>query len=424
MVLRASQAIATEIDLGKVIARLVGLVLENAGAQRGALILSPKGELVVSATFGDGPTSIDEHQGRPLQDAVDVAQSVVLYVARTQEPVVLDEPSAVTRFSEDPYLRGATPKSVLGLPLLYQARLVGVLYLENRATAGVFNAARVELLALLSSQAAIAIENASLYANLLSENAERRRAEQEVRTLNSELEQRVEERTRQLKEANQELEAFSYSVSHDLRSPLRTIDGFSLALLEDHGETLESDARDALARVRKASLRMHELIDDLLALSRVARTEMVREPVDLSALSREVAAEIQKASPGREVTWVIADGLTAMGDPKMLKIALENMLGNAFKFTGKRAHAKVEFGARVEPDGRRAFFVRDDGAGFDMTYMSKLFGAFQRLHKVDEFEGTGIGLATVRRIIGRHGGQIWAESAVDKGATFSFTLGV
>jgi light-regulated signal transduction histidine kinase (bacteriophytochrome) len=230
----------------------------------------------------------------------------------------------------------------------------------------------------------------------------------------------LEETNRELEGANRELEAFSYSVSHDLRAPLRSIEGFSQILLEDHARGLDEEARGYLGRVRAASRRMSTLIDDLLDLSRVSRGPLRREVIDLSAIAREVAAELRKSRPEREVEFVMAGGLTATGDPRLLRIALENLLGNAFKFTEKRPRAVVEFGATG--DGRVAYYVRDNGVGFDMAYADKLFGAFQRLHPPEHFEGTGIGLATVQRIVHRHGGRVWAEGDVGEGATFYFTL--
>ena len=249
----------------------------------------------------------------------------------------------------------------------------------------------------------------------------RRRAEDD-RRMKAELERQVAERTTELNAANKELEAFSYSVSHDLRAPLRSIDGFSQAVLEDYAGRLDDQGRDYLSRVRAATQHMGHLIDDLIKLARVARAEMKRETVDLSALAGEVLAELQKRDPDRRVECRIEPGLTAKGDARLLRVALVNLLGNAWKFTGRQPQSRIEFGALRDTDGAPAFFVRDNGAGFDMTYADKLFGAFQRLHTSHEFPGTGVGLATVQRIVHRHGGRVWAEGAVGKGATFYFTL--
>jgi len=253
---------------------------------------------------------------------------------------------------------------------------------------------------------------------MLSQIQERDAALQQA---HDELEQRVEERTKELATINKELESFSYSVSHDLRAPLRSIDGFSQALLEDYGDKLDSGGRDDLQRVRHAAQRMSVLIDDMLNLSRVTRSAMRREKLDLSAVAKSIARELQEAEPGRQVEFVIESGLKAMGDSQLLRAAMENLLRNSWKYTSGHPSARIEFG-KNELNGKCPFFVRDDGAGFDPRYADRLFGAFQRLHAETEFPGTGVGLATVQRIIHRHGGEIWAEGAVEKGATFYFTL--
>ncbi len=251
---------------------------------------------------------------------------------------------------------------------------------------------------------------------------QRGRAIAEIRRLNADLERRVEERTAQLTSANQELEAFAYSVSHDLRAPLRAINGFSQTLLEDYGNQVDAEAQATLHRIRAATVRMAQLIDDLLQLSRVTRSEIQLRDVDLCQLVREVAARLYATDPDREVEVIVPQQRVVRADANLMRIALDNLLDNAWKFTSQRPAAEIEFGFQDQA-GRTVFFIRDNGAGFDKAYIGKLFGAFQRLHGSDEFEGTGIGLAIVQRIIRRHGGEIWAEGAVDQGATFYFTLG-
>jgi PAS domain S-box-containing protein len=247
---------------------------------------------------------------------------------------------------------------------------------------------------------------------------ERKRAEEEIKKLNDDLKRHVV----QLEESNRELEAFSYSVSHDLRSPLRGIDGFSQALLEDYADQLDEEGKDYLQRVRAGSQRMAQLIDDLLNLSRVTRSEMKHEKVDLSRIAKDIADGLGQSQPERDVEFVIAEGLTARGDERLLRAAMENIFSNAWKFTSLHPKGRIEFGV-AQRDGQPVYFVKDDGAGFDMTYVEKLFGPFQRLHLPSNFPGTGIGLATVQRIIHRHGGRVWIEGAVEKGATVYFTLG-
>jgi len=256
---------------------------------------------------------------------------------------------------------------------------------------------------------------------VLSDITLQKRAEIDILTINEKLEQRVAERTRQLEAINKELEAFSYSVSHDLRAPLRIVEGFSRLLQQKYGHALDETANDYLNRIRRASQRTNELVDDLLKLARISRSEIKSEAVDLSTMARAVIKELADATPDRVVHVEIEDGIVANGDPRLLRIMLENLLGNAWKFTQKVPHPCISLGT-VTQDGKKTVFVRDNGAGFEMGRAYKLFGAFQRLHRATDFEGTGIGLATVQRIITLHGGRVWAKGAVGKGATFYFTL--
>jgi signal transduction histidine kinase len=262
-------------------------------------------------------------------------------------------------------------------------------------------AEEVQMLQALADTTSVAIENVQLYAGL---------------------EARVHERTAHLEATNRELEAFSSAVSHDLRAPLRSIDGFSQVLIEDYSSLLDEQGRHHLGRIRQAARRMARGIDALLTLSRTTQAAVSREIVDLSQIAREIMTDLQAVTPERRSELIVPNGIMAMGDPQLLRIALENLLSNAWKFTAKRRQARIEVGTMHKPDGQIVYFVQDNGVGFEMSQAGKLFGAFQRLHGDADFPGTGVGLATVQRIIHKHGGQVWAEAVKDQGATFFFTL--
>ena len=304
-------------------------------------------------------------------------------------------------------------RSCAGFPLVVEDRCVAVLT-AYASELGFFDEDEVELFDGLAADLSFALEAMAL-------DEKRRAVEDQLRRLSEELEQRVQERTHELRAANAELEAFSYSVSHDLRAPLRAIDGFSQMLLSRYADRLDADGRQALERVRAGTERMGVLIDSQLELSRLARRPLELHDVDLSALAAEVVEELRDGEPERDVEVVIEPNVSAVGDKELLRVALQNLLGNAFKFTSPKPHASVQFG-RTEHAGQAAIFVRDNGVGFDMNHADRLFRPFDRVHSESEFSGTGIGLATVQRVIARHGGRVSAESAIGDGATFYFTL--
>jgi len=269
-----------------------------------------------------------------------------------------------------------------------------------------------------------ALEEANTSLRAMHETCEKNVMERtaQIQNLNAELEQRITERTAELKAAYEEMESFSYSVSHDLRAPLRHIGHFSRFLLKGHVESMDEEGKDYLHRIIAAGQEMESLIEALLTLSRVTRGEMQREPVDLSMIAHSVARDLSNRDPNRHVEFVIEDGQEIKGDERLLRLVMNNLMDNAWKFTGEREDARIEFGATQGPDGNKAFFVRDNGVGFDVAHASRLFSAFERLHPASEFPGTGIGLATVQRVIKRHGGSIWGEGDVGLGATFYFVL--
>jgi len=311
----------------------------------------------------------------------------------------------------------ASVRRVLAAPILFQREVIGLFAVANRATD--YSESDLETLE------RIARDMAPIFKARLQRDAEeraRRRAEEEVRTINAELEKRVQERTAQLEAANQELEAFAYSVSHDLRAPLRAIHGFSRILMEEYAPQLPGEAKHYLEVIHHNALQMGELIDDLLTFSRLSRQPLQKQVVAPAELA---AQALQDLSPEIEprIEIVVRDLPPSEGDPSLLKQVFVNLLSNAIKYTGRREHPRIEVGAQTRTDGQVAvYYVRDNGVGFDMRYVHKLFGVFQRLHHARDYPGTGIGLATVQRIVHRHGGRVWAEGEVNRGATFYFTL--
>ncbi len=545
-VIQISQAISQEIHLEQLVHKLMRIVIENAGAEKGILIVKVDNRLVIQAKGEIDREYVRTMQKIPVEESGEVPLSVVNYVARTQSPVVLGNAFHDKTYGADQYIATHESKSLLCFPIVHQGKLSGLLYLENNLASNVFTPDRIEFLKALADQAAISMENACLYSHLentvnelrqaqeslqkserkyrqivatanegfwevdenvktvfvnprmaqmlgyrpeemvgrpfedfvseedrpdhhlrienrrkgISEQYERRfyskegkvvwtlasstpmmdsenrycgsfalftditkrkQAEQAIRKLNEELELRVMERTAQLLTSNQELEAFSYSISHDLRSPLRSIAGFSRVLEEDYGDKLDDYGKDCLKRIRAASNRMGQLIDDLLNLSRISRGEIQKNKINLSVLAEDIFQNLQINEPDRQVECIIEPNMIVIADENLMRIVLENLIGNSWKFTRKKERAKIEIGMTLQ-DGKAVYFVRDNGTGFDMAYANKLFKTFQRLHSNQEYEGTGIGLATVRRIIHRHGGQVWAHGEIGQGATFYFTL--
>ncbi|WP_009632723.1 GAF domain-containing protein [Synechocystis sp. PCC 7509] len=309
-------------------------------------------------------------------------------------------------------------KANLVVPLLQGEKLWGLLCIHQCSAPRQWQDIEIDFINQIANQLGVALQHAELLTTLRLEIEERQQAEQREQALNQGLRQAILE----LKAVNKELEAFSYSVSHDLRAPLRSIDGFSQAVLEDCGEQLDPTGQDYLRRIRLATQRMGQLIDDLLTLSRVTRTDMHVESVDINRLASRICTHLQQTQPERQVEFTLQPGLVAQADSHLLQVVLENLLNNAWKFTSKQLQAKIEVGTRLETNGTTVYFVRDDGTGFDMAYSNKLFSPFQRLHASHEFPGNGIGLATVQRIVHRHGGRVWAEGILGQGATFYFTL--
>lgn len=368
------------------LAAMRAVVTERLGLLQQGIELRQAGEsdslraLVVSGT---GNAQMDRL--RAIADSMEAEEHRLLAVR------IADERAAARRARVTLFFSSGLDLLLLILMFRYFAR-ERTLRLETEATARSLAVARIEV----------------------------ERKSEEVNLLNVTLEERVRLRTAELEVTNRELEAFSYSVSHDLRAPLRTIDGFSLALEEDYADAVDAVGRDYIHRVRIGVQRMGQLIDALLQLSRITRAEIVREPVDLSGLAESVVAILRDQHPGRILDIRVDPGMRVHADPRLLRVALENLLGNAAKFTSKVEFPAIHLGFDAE---RKAYFVRDNGAGFDMHYKDKLFHAFNRLHGDKDFKGSGIGLATVARVIGRHRGIIWADAQVDRGATFYFTLG-
>ncbi|GAB4440122.1 MAG: hypothetical protein Kow00120_08160 [Anaerolineae bacterium] len=339
-----------------------------------------------------------------------VAGSVIEWLATHRAPLVEREVGEAGDWPETALLRKEGVRSRALLPFIVQGQVIGVLTVGSRQPAA-YAEDELPILTAIADQLALAVQNARLFAQVQRHAAE--------------LEERVRDRTAQLEAANKELESFAYTVSHDLRAPLRAIDGFSRILIEEHGPQLHEEAQHYLQRVRENAQRMGDLIDHLLAFSRLGRQPVEKQWVEPGALAREVVDDLRAQDPTRDITVTVGALPRCRADPALLRQVFANLLENAFKFTATRAAAVVEVGAYVDGDApdQHVYFVRDNGVGFDMQYADKIFGVFQRLHRAEDFGGTGVGLASVQRIVHRHGGRIWVEAKVNEGATFFFTLG-
>lgn len=404
---RAFALVATEYPL--LLSRIARTAADLVGDGCTVTLVAADGESLINTSNAHRDPALEaEYRAylAGLSVSKTTSESVSAVVVRTGEPRWAYEvaPVALVSQTDDalkPIVARLNVHSYAVVPIRGRAGILGTLSLVRSGPGRGYTADDVTLLQDLADRAGMAIDTARLY---------------------DDLERRVRERTADLETANNELEAFSYSVSHDLRAPLRAIDGFTEVLQSEYANALDDQGREYLERVRAATHRMGQLIEDLLSLSRVTRAPLRRERVDLAALAGKAFADLEIREPHRSVTSRVSEDLVVQGDPRLLQVMIENLVGNAWKFTSKQPAAVVEFGK--DPQGAvTVFFVRDNGAGFDMEYAAKLFKPFQRLHTEADFDGTGIGLTTVHRVVTRHGGRVWAEATPGKGATFYFTIG-
>ncbi len=392
-------------DVNALVGAIAHTLAEELAAATTVQLVNPDGQLEVRAVH-----DLDESLAETLKELWRRAplkpnEGIGGRVIATRRPVLVadlvkSEMLGAMHETHRALVDGMGVISILAVPLIARERVIGVLNLRRVRTATPFTLDDQQLAQDLADRAALAIENA---------------------TLLGELEARVAGRTRELELANRDLEAFSYSVAHDLRAPLRAMGHFAVAILEDYGDRLDDIGRDYLARIQRGGEQMQAIIDGLLALARLTKKDILRERVDLGAIAGAVIGALADGQPGRTIDVVIEPGMSAIGDPVLLRALYENLIGNAWKFTRNRERARIEIGVEQHA-GERVYYVRDNGAGFDQSFVDKLFAPFQRLHAATEFEGSGIGLATAHKIVSRHGGRIWAEGATGEGATLRFTL--
>jgi predicted ATPase/signal transduction histidine kinase len=415
-VVRASQALSSQISIERLQEQVVELLGAITGASTVRLLLREEGSQAWCLSTNE--------PGRPLLALEDAAQAALLplapvrYVQRTCEVLVVDDAAHDDRFSGDAYFAGLESCALMLLPIVHHGVCSAILLLESRQARGRFSAESAHAAGLIAGQLAVSLENARLYESLERKVDERTHA---LGSLNAELEERVLQRTAQLAQANQELQAFAYSLAHDLRTPLTSIAGFA-RVLEQPGQDAERRERCG-ERIRAGVAQMEELIDALLSLAAVSHAQLTIEDVDLAALAEAWLADMRKHQPERHVVASIQVPLAARGDPHLLRQLIESLLSNAWKFTAQHDPGRIEVGVQAGGSGEQVFFVRDNGAGFDMAYAGNLFQPFHRLHTEREFSGIGIGLANARRIVVRHGGRIWTRAEPERGATFYFTLG-
>ncbi|HET9240220.1 MAG TPA: CHASE domain-containing protein [Oligoflexus sp.] len=421
---KIGRSLAAELDLQRLLQTITDSASEAIGATFGAFLYHAAED--PAETFHLHTLSGVSHENFP-HGLTPESTKALNEIFSSRGIVRLGDVTRDERFQPHAPFHALLPErpiihSVLAVPVKTRSgSVIGVLVFGH-VEADVFGPGSEDLVAGIALQASVAIDNAALFEKAEDELARRREAEDRLRTLNEELEARVRDRTAQLQAANQELEAFAYSVSHDLRAPLRGIDGFSTILERKYGPSLDEQGQHYLKRVKDAASRMSHLIDDMLNLTRLTRQDMQKVPLDLSALAHSVARFLSEAESKRQVEFHIHEGMQVHADPILMRAVLENLMGNAWKFTSQRpTGARIEVGMDVY-EGRPVYCVKDNGAGFDMEYAEKLFRPFQRLHSTHEFPGSGIGLASVQRVIHRHGGKVWAEGRVNEGATFYFTL--